>query len=154
MISIDLKVPPYLKSYLTTLYGDEYHLGTADSLGILVLNTLKKKSCYYKHSIDDNRTSVYKLHISLSMFEKYGCGISEEQLTQICKAVDNEFRRAVYTHAILSKSFQGFEYKDSILSFLYAYNISEEELSYSTIRRDFNRKKTKITERLTLTGHN
>lgn len=143
-----------MKSYLTTQYGKEYVINTTEFLGILMLNVLKKKSFYYKHVVDDSRTSVYKLRISLSMFEKYGCSISEEQLTQICKAIDSEFRRCVYSHAILCKNQSGLEYKDAILGFLYAYNIPEEELSYSTLRRDFNRKKASISERLTLTGHN
>lgn len=154
MIHIDLAVPLYLKTYLTSVYGVAYHVTTNDDLGILILNTLKKKSIYYNHANNnEQRTNVFTIHISMSMFEKYGCNLSEEQLFQIYKNIDYGFRRHLYISAIVNKEYQGIPYKNTIENTLRAFRISEEELSYGTIRKDFNRKKGALIERLLLKGH-
>ncbi len=152
MITITLKVPGYIKSYLSTIHGETYKVSTRDSFGILVLNTLKKKSYYYQHAEDDKCTVDYPIVISLSTFEKYGCTITQEQMTQIYKSIDSDFRESLYITAIVNKAYFGIDYKATITKLLYTYNIDENDLSYSTIRKDFNRKKTKIASSLNLGG--
>lgn len=155
MITIDLPVPAYIKIYLLSLYGANYKVSLNDDLGILILNILQKKGGnynYYKRETD-NRNEVFSIRISFSMFEKFGCIISENQLYHIHKAIDSGFRMNLYRNAIINKNYSNIQYKDSILSFLKAFNINEEQLSYETIRKDFNRKKVEIEEKLNLIGH-
>lgn len=154
MVHIDLAVPSYLRTYLISLFGDNYRVSSKDDLGILILNTLRKKSHYYKHvPKQDERSVYYSLHISMSLFEKYGCTLSSEQLFQIYKQLDSGFRRSLYVNAIVNKEYQSIPYKNSIENTLQAFGIGEDELSYSTIRKDFNRKKVHLQQRLQIKGH-
>ena len=54
----------------------------------------------------------------------------------------------VYIDCIFNKERYGIEYQTTILNFLDFYDITEEELSYDSLRKDFNRNKKKIALRL------
>ncbi len=154
-ITIQLSVNSYIKKYLESAYGLEYKVSNTDDFGILILNTLGKKSTYYEYKREkDNRSDLYTIHISLSNFEKYGCTISERQLYLIHKSIDYNFRSAMYRAAIVNYESFGIQYKKSINAYLKSFDITEDELSYSTIRKDFNRKKADIQASLYLKGHN
>ncbi len=151
LISIPLPVNNYIKKYLIATYGDEYKVRIADSFGILILNILQKKSIYYDYKKEkDNRCTSYPIFLSISNFEKYGCAISEQRLYLIHKSLDADFRKSMYHTAIINFHKFGIQYKKSIETFLKSFNIDEDELSYGTIRRDFNRKKAKIEAALKL----
>ncbi|MBS9766520.1 MAG: hypothetical protein KGV44_03130 [Flavobacteriaceae bacterium] len=60
----------------------------------------------------------------------------------------------MYRTAIINYQSFGIQYKKSITAYLESFNITEDELSYSTIRKDFNRKKSEIENALRLKGHN
>ncbi len=150
-ITIALPVKSYIKKYLETQYGADYKVNISDSFGILILNVLHKKTSYYNYKREkDNREESFPIHISLSNFEKYGCGITDMQLYLIHKSIDYDFRMSMFQAAVINHRKFGIRYKESIESFLDSFNISEDELSYSTIRKDFNRKKTKIEQSLNL----
>lgn len=153
-ITIWLPVSSYIKNFLVAVYGDAYKVSATDDLGILILNILQKKSVYYEYKRkNDDRNTNYPIHISFSNFEKYGCVISEQQLYQINKSLDSNFRNTMYRNAIVNQHSFGIQYKKTILAYLKSYGITEDEMNYATIRKDFNRKKASIESKLRIKGH-
>lgn len=152
VITIQLPVSIYIKKYLVALHGPTYHVSITDDFGILILNTLRKKSIYYHYKSQKEISTCYSISISFSNFEKYGCGISELQLHQIYKSLDSHFRMTMYRTAIINYHSFGIQYKKSILAYLKSYGITEDEMSYGTIRKDFNRKKSEIELKLKIKG--
>lgn len=153
-LTIRLPVSSYIKKFLVAVYGDAYRVSVTDDFGILILNILQKKSIYYKYNRkNDDRNTNFSIHISFSNFEKYGCVISEQQLYQINKSLDSNFRTTMYRNAIINFHSFGVQYKKSILAYLNSYGITEEEMKYTSVRKDFNRKKGAIESKLRLKGH-
>lgn len=141
MIQIKIPVPNYLKKYLLTLYGDNYQATLNDELGILVINCLQKKT-YYNYKLDmRSATTFFPVNISFSQLDKDGCIISERKIIEIYKTLDYNFRLSMYRSAILNKENFGIEYKKTVLAHLRTFGITEDEMSYSSIRKDFNRRK-------------
>lgn len=151
MVTIHLPVKSYIQKYLHALYGDDYHLSINDDFGILIMSCLEKKSYYNYKKEKDNRDSVFAIHVSISFFDKYGFVITEQKISQIHKALEYTFRKNIYRYAILNHTKFGIQYKKSILTFLQSYGISEKELNYDSLRKDFNRHKADIESKLTLT---
>ncbi len=149
MITIELPVPAYIYSYLHTMYGPNYEVKTTDNFGIMILGILEKKSIQY-HSVSFNKrnTKKYVINLSISVFEKHGCYITEQHVYRISKLLDYNFRYNLFTYAIVNKEFFSIEYKRTINALLKFYNIEESELQYSTIRKDFNRKKKEIEKKI------
>lgn len=151
MFTLHISVPTYLKKYLLQTYGNDYKVSYGDDLGILILNLLKNKSnAYYEFEPKlKNKESVYfDIKISMSFFDKYGCSFNHNDMELITRSIDKWFRNMLYRSAILNYSHFGVPYKNTISKYLSSFGIGEDELSYSTIRRDFNRKKAKIAEQL------
>ncbi|CAA0239704.1 conserved hypothetical protein [Tenacibaculum maritimum] len=150
MVTIEIPVSQYIKKYLISVYGTNYKLSLKDDFGILVLNCLQKKTYYqYKNEKEDRITS-FPVKISISQFDKYGCLITEKQLYEIYKTLDYQFRGAIYRAAIVNNIRFKIDYKDSIWAHLESYDITDEDISWETIRKDFNRKKLRIKEQLFL----
>lgn len=150
MVIIFLPVSDYIKKYLTALYGESYKVSINDEFGILIKNCLQKKTYYKYKPSKDNRSTHYPIHISISQLEKYGCIIREQQVSEIYKTLDFNFRNNIYRQAVINKTKFNIDYKDSVLAYLSSYGIKENEMSYSTIRKDFNRKKRTIERQLVL----
>jgi|GEM_PF-318468 len=149
MICIELAVTGYLFQYLTAVYGKGYQATHKDALGIVILSVLEgKKSIYYEFSKKKEGDCIFPIKLSLSFFEKYGCHISDHYLCMIQKYADDEFRRHLFHSALINRQYFQIPYKTTIDRMLAAYGISEDELSYSTIRKAFNRKKTALSQRL------
>ncbi len=148
MIAIELPVPAYLYSYLTSKYGSNYVVNATDDLGLIILSVLKKKTIQYNYIPNNRDAKTYLIYLSFSAFEKHGCHISEQHISQINKLLDQNFRSNLFMYAIVNKEFFDIEYKKTINAILKFFNIEESELQYATIRKDFNRKKKKIEERL------
>ncbi len=150
-ISINIEVSTHIYKYLTALYGDDYVASFRDSLGILILSSLQKQSHIKEYDVKKKElTREYSVHINFSSLEKHGCFISEKQLYKITKSLEYDFRYQIFRTAILNKENFGIDYKKSILKFLESYNIHDSELPYSTLIRDFNRKKHEIEKNLNI----
>ena len=149
-MEISISLPKYLIKYMRTLYGEPYTPHADDEIGIYILNILERKTSLseYKYSLKKNETHSYTLIISMSCYEKRGCLLSKEKLALIQKYIDSHFRKEIFRNAVLNYHKFKIPYKASILTALQAYDITEGELSYETLRKDFNRKKGAIEKRL------
>lgn len=147
-ITLHLPVSAYLIKYLEAKYGEEYKATETDWFGLLIISTLSRKSADHYHINRKSENLYYTVTLGISKAEHCGFFITQRKGDQIAKAIDNHFREQMYMQAVLN--YQNFEidYKTSILNYLESFNITEEDLHYETVRKDFNRNKAKIEQRL------
>ena len=151
MIEIKIPLPAYLTKYMQTIYGNPFTLSGDDEVGIYLMQLLQCKTrlAYHYHYQEKNtKQTPLTLHLTPTMAKVAGLAIPEEKIPLIHKYLDNRFRGELYRQAILAYHNHGIPYKDTLLSALETYKIDESELSYDTLRRDFNRKKEALEERL------
>ena len=155
---LQLNVPRYLKKILDVKYGENYRPRVTELLGISVINALKKKSdrdytyIRKKSPADNNRfkekDDVFFISLSIDKAQRKGFAVDQKRAHQIVKAIDRNIREDLYCNALLNHTKYGIEYQTTIENFLDLYDIAEEELSYESIRKDFNRKKKNLAEKL------
>lgn len=147
-ITIDLPVTSYLQKYLTYRFGQLYQARESDWFGLLIINILspKNEADYELKNFKPN--SYYTITLGISKAEKRGFLVSKRKGEQLAKAVENYFRNELYLSAIMNARHFDIDYKTTIINTLESYGITEEELHYESIRKDFNRNKKSIEDNL------
>lgn len=157
-VLLQLNVPKYLKKILEVKYGDSYVAKENTLFGMTVLNTLKRKSDHdYSYTRNQytngnyrfkNSTEAYFINVSVDRVKRKGFAFDPKRTFQIVKALDKSIRDDLYQNAIINKEKYGIEYQTTLLDFLDLYDIEDEELSYDSLRKDFNRNRRKLAEKL------
>lgn len=150
-ISIHLPVSPAIKKYLEVRLGKNYHLTINDWFGGILINMLENKSCKpYEPSnkSQSQKTETFTITVSMSMADKNGFNIQPKHEAQINKIIDDIFREDMYIQAITNKKNYFIEFQTSISNILDSYDITDDEMSYESIKRDFSRKRGDIEKRL------
>lgn len=154
MVTVHLQLPVYLKKILVARYGEEYILRETNLLGMAISNVLQKK--YYAVRRYRDRSKKHKNYRFKELSETYpilltrnravrkGFEINETKIHKIVRAIDDSIREELYRKAVENKDEFGVEYQTTFLNFLDQYNIQEEELSYESLRKQFNRVKNKF----------
>ncbi len=158
MVKLQLKVPKYLKKILDAKYGSELHLKGSTLLGMAISDTLMTKtyavhryrknenqSKYYRYK-ELSETYVVKLSIKTALIK--GFEMDDNKLHKIVRAIDKFIREELYSSAITNKELYDIEFQTTILNFLDQYDITEEELTYESLRKDFNRMREKLEKNL------
>lgn len=150
MIELQLQLPVYLVKYLKTLYGEPYSPMANDEIGIYILNILERKTTRSEpiYSFKKENKECFTISINASNYAKRGCLISAEKQNIIIKYIDSHFRKEIFRYAVMNYHYYKIPYKETIITALKTYDITENDLAYETIRKDFNRKKAKIEHKL------
>lgn len=156
-VLLQIPVPAYLKKILDIKFGDNYNVTCKNLFGMAVINSLKKKR-EKDYEISRKKLSgnyrfkesseYFSVNISIDTANRKGFAHNLDTALRIAKAVDREIREELYCNCIFNKEKYGIEYQTTILNFLELYDITEEELSYESLRKDFNRNKKKIADKL------
>lgn len=157
-VLLQLPVPSYLKKILEKRYGENFQASRKTLLGLTIINTLKGKrdrdyesarKIYTNGNYRFKSTKEYYfIRVSVDTAKRKGYVHTQATAEHIVRALDRDIREDLYMTAIFNKEKYGIEYKTSILNFLDLYDISDEELSYDSLRKDFNRKRLKIEQKL------
>ena len=150
MVKIQLQVPKYLKKILVTKYGDNFILKENTLLGMAICNVLMSKNyAVHRYCKNEKLKMLYRykelsesftIRLSVNKAIRKGFEINDNKLHKIVRGIDKS--------AINNKEFYDIEYQTTFYNFLDEYDITEEELSYESLRKDFNRRKEKLTENL------
>ncbi len=161
-VLLQLMVPRYLKKILDVKYGDDYKPRENTLFGMTVINTLKRKSdhdyTYKRNQYSQgeyrfkNSTEAYFINVSVDRVKRNGFAFCQRRNFQIVKALDKSIREDLYINAIVNKEKYGIEYQTTIVDFLDLYDISDDELSYESVRKDFNRNRRKLAEKLKISA--
>ncbi|MCT3671979.1 hypothetical protein HZP71_02315 [Elizabethkingia anophelis] len=150
-IYLSIDCPAYLKKYVEKTFGSEIEVNHNDRFGIFVSSLLKKKTLAGYHP-PGKKTNGYKeklkLSISVSHADKNGFFLIHSDEQKIVRFLEDEFRKNLYTMAIFNQQCFDLDYKVTIVNYLDFMGITEEELQYESIRKDFNRRKEEIINKL------
>lgn len=143
-IIIELPTKSYLRKYVEKSFPGDLKLTERSWLGVLVLNVLKRKTFkdpnYIFHGTTNNFDDSLLLKVDLDKSSRYGCILMQKQIVYINRCIDQIFKAEVIKMALINQYNYEIDRKTSIINVLDAYDITEEELNYQTIRKEFNRK--------------
>jgi len=152
-ITIHLPVTPAIKKYMIGKFGKDYIINMDDWFGNMVINMLENKSHKFYNTSDRDsmkKSETYDISFSLSTAEKNGVKIIPQHEVAIFNIVDKIFREELYSQALINKKNYLIDFQTTISNILDSYDISDDELSYDALKRDFHRKKEKLEQRLFL----
>lgn len=152
-LTIELAVTPVVKKYLDVKVGKNYHLGVEDWFGGMIINMLENKNTKHYTLLNKDphlKTESFVFTVGMSTAQKNGFVILPKHEVLINSIVDDMFRKEIYIQAITNKKNYMIEYQTTIANTLDYYDITDEEMTYDTIKRDFSRKRAGLEERLFL----
>lgn len=136
------------------MYGDNFKLSHTTAFGIIVLNILKRKTYknpnYDYKKLKQNFDASITCRVHLDKAYRYGIVLLEPQKYHLFRAVDEMMKYELVKQALINQSNYGIDFKTSILNILEAYDITEDELDYQSIRKYFNRNYKKFQNRMIL----
>ena len=161
---MDFKIPtkPYLKRYLHYRYPMPYKLSLTDNLGLFVYHLLRRQTTSAFHvKIAKQYNVKYTIRIGVKylefrqainltdhtvvLFNNYVESMLKEELYKELESREVYFEATKDTYTLKTSPFT---IKAGILSFLAKYNISESELSYETLKKDYYRFRKKKQKKL------
>ncbi|WP_157886035.1 hypothetical protein [Chryseobacterium glaciei] len=143
-----LPVPKYLKRVLEKKYGEYFQATETTLLGFTVLQILKRKSEIKYDYIRQNQNDYFRVYIGVRKAVIKGFIFNQKRSHQLAKTLERQTKEELFTTTILNKENYGIEYQVTLLNFLDFYDIPDEELTYETLRKDFNRQKLKLIQKL------
>jgi len=150
-LSIQIPVNSAVKKYLEIKLGKNYNLCTDDWFGIIVYNFLinkTNKNFSITPKMRDQKEIFFEVTLSIGQIEKAGIYLTEKQISSINNIVEKIFREEMYYSAIVNKNIYSIDYRITINNILDAYDITEEDLPFDTLIKDFDRKKGNIVPNL------
>lgn len=147
-ITQHIPVSNHVYKYLCKVVGgDTYKACRDDYLGTVVLSTLTKSPTDLRVS-KRKYDKIFNVIISDHQYSKNGMFVSAKGAQMFNKLIDLKFREEMYMNVVLSKHSNETMYLPKIREFCEYFGITEDDLKYDTIYRDFKRKKDKYTNRI------
>lgn len=147
-VTLSISCPTYIRKFVEKSFGIEYELNQSDWIGIFIYSLLQKKTHPTYHYRSQRKTFEYddklRLRFSMSMAEKNGFFLIGSDEKKIIKCIDDIFRKTIYRQALINHDNYGIDYQTTILNNLETYDITEDDLPYETLRKDFNRVKKEL----------
>ena len=147
-VVLHVPCPPYIRKFVEASFGENIEINQTNWLGIFIYSLLQKKSHPTYHYAGQKKAAGYddRLVFSFSVHQanKNGYFIINSDEAKIIRHIDDVFRRSVYAQALINKESFGLEFKSTITSILDSYNITENELQYETLKKDFDRVKKSL----------
>lgn len=143
-ITLHLPVPRYLKKILEIKYGNEYHAKETTLFGLVLISTLQRKlDRKYTFNKLQSQNEYFTIVIGVGKAQRNGFQHGQKRAFQLSHLIERNIREELYNTCIFNQMNFGIEFQTTILEFLAMYDITEDELSYETLRKDFNRYKLK-----------
>lgn len=147
-VTLSISCPTYIRKFVEKSFGKDYVLHQSDWLGIFIYSLIQKKSHPTYHYRSQRKSVEFddklRLMFSISMAEKNGFFLIGSDEKKIIKCIDDIFRSNIYRQAIINKENYNIDFQTTILNNLESYDITEDDLPYETLRKDFNRVKKEL----------
>ena len=143
-ITEHIPVSDHVYKYIVKRYGSDSFTATRnDIIGNLVLSSLSKNSDI-KFS-NTKFSKVINVRIKEYSYTRNGMFVSAKSGQVFNRMVDKLFRDELFIHVFMNKEDGKELVLKGIRKFLKIYNITEDDVKYESIYRDYKRKKNKIT---------
>lgn len=149
-ITQNIPVSNHVYKYLKYRYGSDHMVATRETVvGGIVLSMLNRNNDI-RHVSKKSYEKVFKVMIKEEKYLRNGVHIDTRYAQLFNDTVDKMFREELFCHVMINKFSSNEQFNQGIRNFLKVYDITEEDIKYETLYRDFKRKKDNIQTRLLL----
>lgn len=133
LYTVTIPTSPYIKAFVTKLYGDTIRINNKTSLGSYLIGVLTKKSIDVK-CIQDKKDLRFKFFVDklscvapFSQMDNYGYNLSENHIIQINRYIENLFEETLYFYVQnrINKNNRYSGIEKAIENFVEEYNLPE-----------------------------
>lgn len=136
--TIQFPVKPYIKKFLVYKYGPQFTFTKTSVLAPILTSILDKNS---EANINAFHTEeCYEVELTEFYIKKYGVFFNERDLYLFNSRIDHLFREEAFGFMIINKQYNNIKYRRSLRDILDAIGITEEDLKFDSLLRDFTRK--------------
>lgn len=148
---VPVAIKPYIKKYIA---GQEYEvcpleLTKTNKYGLFLFNCLEKptEKNLRQVKLDDIDHAVYsdtlEVMISENFWVKQGCVFTPAKQMDFNKFVSYDFHQEFFNY-VKNRTYRKGDINKAIMSFRELYGITEDELSFKTIQRAFQRRNERV----------
>lgn len=138
-ITVKIPVKPHVKKYIAARYGETHTFSKRSLLGMLLFQVLDKNVERPDHS-RDKLTDHYCIQIPEFYSKSKGFNVGYKRAHYLGVCFERLFMEDLFQSVQILHD-KGFSVADSIRSFLKQFKITENELNYDSIYRQFQREK-------------
>jgi len=135
-ITIHFPVKPHVYKYLQKKVGEKLVVVSTSYFGATVLDILSKNHSDYSVVKSD---LTYSVEISLRYMEKNGVYLNPRVVRKFNARIDDIFREELRTHIEISYTINNIPKERSLRDFLLVYDITEDDIKFETLVKDFHR---------------
>ncbi len=136
-ITKEIPVSLHIKKYLEYNFGKNYVFNQKDFFGKIIVSVFRKG--YRKRVVVKCDTS-YTINLKQYQIDVIGNLIEWENCVSLNKAVDSFFRAQVFFYMDMQRKLDEDNAYPSMVQCLYEMNITEEDINYDSLYRDYKRK--------------
>ncbi|SDT15280.1 hypothetical protein SAMN05192545_2886 [Maribacter dokdonensis] len=145
--TLSFPVQPHILKYLIYKYGECCVYASNLSLAPILRAAISEQT---KSNIKSFATQCfYDVQLTEHYLNKFDVVYSRHKIYQFNADADTKFREELYTFMIMNHDVYGIKYKTSFRDFLAVMDITENDIKFETLLKDFQRKRDrKAGERL------
>lgn len=144
LVTVHIPCKVHIKKYLTARYGESHTMSKRSLIGTLLFHILDKETPRAQVELADYKCK-YDILIPQYYFNSRGHSIGWKKKHYLSVCFEKIFYEDMLLFIELAKSEMKVKPIDAIRSFLKKYNITENDVNFDSIYRQYQReKKTKI----------
>jgi hypothetical protein len=133
-----IPVAKHVKKFLIYYFPEPYTLSYNDFIGPLICGLMKRG---FRTDVVKRGEASFEVAFKDDQLKRLGKVIVWDQVIAFNKAVDDIFRKQLYSHMDLNRKLDENFARKSMVQFLVEMNITEEDIDYDSLYRDYKRKK-------------
>lgn len=134
---IHFPVKPYLHKFLTHKFGPHFIYTKASILSPVIKSVLTESVS--SELLGFKEEMYYEVIIPSNYFNKNSISFSSEKAFQFNKDVDHLFREELYQFMVLNHEIYGIKFRTSFRDYLSKFDITENDVKYETLLKQFQR---------------
>ncbi|CAL2105498.1 conserved hypothetical protein [Tenacibaculum sp. 190524A02b] len=134
----NIPVSKHVKKFLNYYFPEPYTLMPGDFLGTIFIVLFKKG---YRTSVVKKAEACFQINVKKNYLQRFGRVIPWENAVAFNKAIDDIFRKQLFNYMDLNRKLDKDFAKTSMVQFLEEMNITEDDINYDSLYREYKRKK-------------
>ena len=133
-----IPVTPHVKKFLIYNFGEEYKYSQCNFLGAVITGVFSKG---FRKQTKCTSDITYPIYFHKATLKNAGKRILWDDLIYLNKALDTFFRQNVFTYLDMHRKLENGNLKQKMYEFLLEMDITDEDISYDTLFRNYQRRK-------------
>lgn len=130
--------------YLTFKYGPQVTYSSNLSIAPMLRSAISERSRSNAKSFPTEH--YYDVLLTEHYFNKFDVVYSKHKIYQFNSDADTRFREELYQFMIMNNDIYGVKYQTSFRDFLAVMDITEKDIKFETLLKDFQRKRNRKSE--------